>query len=309
MSSSSQPVTSNTSTMTAPNSSVLPYAQYGLTEASRLYGGGAQSPLVNQAGGYLQNVLSGGAGGGIGGDIQSSFARGDPGSLQAKYNIDQSLTDTAGGKFLGANPYLDQMYQSASRPVIDQIQGQFSKAGRYGSAANQDVLGRTLGELSGNIYGQDYARERQNQLTAGNAITQANIGDIQRRYSAADSLANRQQQSLLFAPSFAAEQSGWGPLQRYLAAISGTGLGTSTSGSSTQPYYSNPTGEAAGALGTGALGASLLFGKSGVFPGALQSGYNSASDYLSGLFSSGGGGDTPALASELLSNGGYFAGY
>ena len=299
MGSKSTPVTSNTQTMTAPSGFGAPYAQFGAQEAARLYGKGDTAPIVGQAQGYLDKLLYSNPGDEAWNRMSTGF------DLNPSNNA--TLNDTAQGKFLNSNPYLDQMYQSASRPVIDQVQSQFSKAGRYGSAANQDVLGRTLSELSGNIYGQNYARERQNQLSAGNALTTLAQSGARLFGDTVNSGRASQLQGMLFAPSLAAEQSGWGNLQRYLAAISGAGLGSSSSGSQTQPSYSNPYGEAAGALGTGALASSLLFGKNGVFPGAASNGLRSAGDYLGGLFSSGA---APALSSESLGEGlGYFAGY
>lgn len=95
------------------------------------------------------------------------------------------LAATANGAYLGANPYLAAEYQAAAQPVINayqtatapQTDSNFEAAGRYGSGAqanaqsqNQLDLGTTLGNLSANLYGQDYANERGLQTNAASAL-------------------------------------------------------------------------------------------------------------------------------------------
>lgn len=97
-------------------------------------------------------------------------------------------TAAASGAFLNSNPYLDAMFARAARPVTMQftdvalpgVASMFSSAGRYGSGAMQDAtqrtvdtFGRTLGDLSANIYGTNYANERQLQNTAAQNLDQA----------------------------------------------------------------------------------------------------------------------------------------
>lgn len=82
---------------------------------------------------------------------------------------------TAGGGFLGANPFLQGAIASATRPVMQQFQEQtlpgiqsaFSAAGRYGSGAQaraigqaQEAASRAIGDISASMTAQDYARER-----------------------------------------------------------------------------------------------------------------------------------------------------
>lgn len=294
MGSRSSPSTSTTSVVSAPTSWIAPYQQFGAQEAARLYKGSGTTPLMNDAGDYLQKLVSGNAGQGYSGPT-NQFAMGDP-AMATK--VDQSLTDTAGGKFLNSNPYLDRMFASASRPVTDNIQSQFSAAGRYGSAANQDVLGRTLGELSSNIYGQNYARERQNQLSAGNAITGFSGADRQRQLQANDMMnqiytnnANRQLQGLLFAPQFNQEASGQSALGRYLQAINGMNVGQSSSGSQTVPYYSNPVGQGIGMATAGLQGLGYINSLTG---GGVTGGLGSLWD----IFGGGGGGFDPGPISN-----------
>jgi len=91
------------------------------------------------------------------------------------------LGQTAQGAFLNSNPYMDKMIQSAMDPVVrnfqtataPQLDASFAGSGRYGSGAMlgardtaQQNLGRTLSDMSSNLYGQQYARERQAQDAA-----------------------------------------------------------------------------------------------------------------------------------------------
>jgi len=91
------------------------------------------------------------------------------------------LGQAASGAYLGGNPYFASMVQSAMDPIAKnyqtaispQIDASFAGAGRYGSGAMlgardtaQQNLTRGLSDLSGNLYGQQYARERQQQDAA-----------------------------------------------------------------------------------------------------------------------------------------------
>jgi hypothetical protein len=93
------------------------------------------------------------------------------------------LGNTASGTYLdpNTNPYMAQMVQAAMDPVTRNYQtsiapstdAMFSGGGRYGSGAmagavdtGQRNLVRGLSDLSGNLYGQQFARERQAQDAA-----------------------------------------------------------------------------------------------------------------------------------------------
>ena len=90
---------------------------------------------------------------------------------------------TAGGTYLdpATNPYMAQMVQTAMDPVTRNYQTSVapsldaaaSAAGRYGSGTQAGLadtaernLVRGLSDLSGNLYGQQFARERQAQDAA-----------------------------------------------------------------------------------------------------------------------------------------------
>lgn len=97
----------------------------------------------------------------------------------------QSLTDTASGKFLGSNPYLNSMYQAAADPLATTYQtatspntdSSMEAAGRYNSGANSNAtlnnetaFGKSLADLSAGIYGPAYTAERTNMVNAGNDL-------------------------------------------------------------------------------------------------------------------------------------------
>lgn len=162
------------------------------------------------------------------------------------------LMQTINGNFLNAqNPYFDQAYQSAARPVVDTVTGQFARSGRLGSGAYADVLSRNLAELSGNMAYQNYAAERGRQLSAtalAPSLAQADYGDYQQLANvgaARESQAQAQLQDQVNRYNYEQNLPGQ-KLARYMGLISGGTFGTDTT--SSQPVYSN---NAANFLGGG----------------------------------------------------------
>ena len=91
------------------------------------------------------------------------------------------LNQTIGGGYLGSNPYLDSMFNSAasgvgrqfSQNVLPGIASMFSGAGRTGSGAEAgaadratQAYGDTLGRMGSSIYGGAYESERGRQMQA-----------------------------------------------------------------------------------------------------------------------------------------------
>ncbi len=111
-------------------------------------------------------------------DVQQIFST-LPGATQ------NALQQTAQGDYLNGNPYLDQQFGRAAQQVTDTfnrdispgIAAQFSKAGRVGSDAQGNVLQNAAGQvsdslagLSNDIYGGNYQRERDRQLSAASQL-------------------------------------------------------------------------------------------------------------------------------------------
>lgn len=83
------------------------------------------------------------------------------------------LRDMTQGKFLGKNPYLDQMLQDSGNNTTNLVNQQFSAAGRYGSGAHTGVLADKVGQQPTQARYQNYADERNNQNQAATALLQA----------------------------------------------------------------------------------------------------------------------------------------
>mgnify|MGYP003140010230 CR=1 FL=1 len=128
----------------------------------------AGSPLITEA----QSAIRSAAQGGFGNEALP-LARGLTGGANLGEAIDLTRA-TARGDFLGGSPGLQGAIDRALDPVQNRIQSQFSRAGRLGSGANQDVLTRGLANAASDIAYQDYSRERQNQLAA-----QQNLANLQ----------------------------------------------------------------------------------------------------------------------------------
>lgn len=130
-----------------------------------------------------------------------------------------SLQNTASGMYLNSNPYLDEMFGSASDAVSRAYQtatapttaSNFSGAGRYGSGAyansvsqNQQDLGSTLGNLSANIYGGNYQAERARQDAASQALSSL----IAQNYGLQGNFLNQAGQQYLAGLDQAAQDTG-----------------------------------------------------------------------------------------------------
>ena len=156
-----------------------PYLQMGLQRAQQLFFGAQPQLFPGQMyvspSAQTQQALA----------QQEALATGAQPTLQAAQQAYQAslgqIGQTAAGGFLQGNPYQQAMLASATRPITQQFGEQvipgiaslYSRAGRYGSGAMERALGgateaygRALGDVSANIVGQDYARERQLQQQA-----------------------------------------------------------------------------------------------------------------------------------------------
>jgi hypothetical protein len=210
---------------------------------------------------------------------------------QAQQAYQQSLGGigaTAGGSFLGSNPYQAQMMQAATRPleqqfsqsVLPSIASLYSKAGRYGSGAMQNALGqategygRALGDITSNIAGQQYQQERglqqQAQLgLAGLASAAPSIygqqfipsQQLAQVGAAREAIAAQPLQEQMARFQFG-QQLPYQQLQGYLSSVYGTPMANYGTQSSQAP--NNYIGSALGGAGLGYLGGSLLGGTTG----------------------------------------------
>lgn len=137
------------------------------------------------------------------------------------------IGDTVNGAYLNSNPYVDKMFNSAADSVGQQfrnntmpgLNGAFSKGGRLGSTAYANAAnsaansyGTTLNNLATNIYGQNYANERNNQMQAAGMAPQIGAADAR---------------MLMEAGQFQ-DNAPWQNIARYKDAVGGNYGGTSS---------------------------------------------------------------------------------
>jgi hypothetical protein len=118
---------------------------------------------------------------------------------------ESDLQRTARGDFLGSNPYLAGEYAAASRPMVNaymtatapQTDSAYNAAGRLSSGAHDNAvqqiettLATGLGDLSANLYGQDYANERNLMTSAGTSLGNLGIGSLGTRVGQAATAAD-----------------------------------------------------------------------------------------------------------------------
>lgn len=80
----------------------------------------------------------------------------------------QNLYNTLSGAYMmpGANPFLDATFGTMADQLRGQLSAQFNQAGMLNSTPNQGMLQTGLSTLANQVYGQNYAQERQNQMQA-----------------------------------------------------------------------------------------------------------------------------------------------
>jgi len=177
---------SNTKTKTDPWAPAQGALQQALGGAQNAYNTTYNGPLVagmdpnvtagqnQQLGLASQGMLSGGAQSGIGGVTGMLNSGGIGAPMQ--YGIDtlqgtvNNLNPIAQGQYLQNNPYLDSIINTMNQNVTNDVNSQFSKAGRYGSGAYAGTLGTKLAQNEGNLRYQNFMDQLNAMLGANNAI-------------------------------------------------------------------------------------------------------------------------------------------
>ena len=179
---------------------------------------------------------------------------------------------TARGDFLGANPFVDQMFNRAAQGVVNQYTGTVmpnidtaaNRANALGGSAYQEYadrarfdLGQNLNNLATQIYGGNYMNERglqQQAMMSAPQMLEGNLRGAQAMLGAGDIRRGVEQDRL----NLAYEDFERARLHPYANLdVLGNALGISMGGGGTtitqQPsfYQANPV---AGAIGGGALG-------------------------------------------------------
>lgn len=184
----------------------------------------------------------------------------------------QNITSTLQGDYLNpaSNPYLQATADRALGDVQSRINSQFNNQ-NFGTSAHQETLQRGLGEQANQIYGQNYASERDRQLAAaGQAQGLAGADYMDANYlqgigAQRQGLANQYLGNAAGQFNQAAQWP-YQQLERYGNVVSqGTGQGgTVTSPNPNQGGGSSPM---AGALGGAAAGSA--FGPWGALAGGV----------------------------------------
>lgn len=144
---------------------------------------------------------------------------------------------------MGTNPLLS----AAFRPVIDTVQSQFAKAGRYGSGANQQALASALAPAA--LRAQQAAISQAPQVQNLDLQQLAQVGSA-REQQAQSELADSVNR-FNFEQNVDAQK-----LNNYLALVGGGTVGSQRS----QPVFRNPLASGlGGALGGARLGSALGF--------------------------------------------------
>lgn len=170
----------NSALQTLPmNAAVQTIGNAGLGQASqdaisKLQGMGGSNPWMDQAASILGNTANTIGTGGAASDY---------------------LTSTANGDYLNGSPYLDSIISKGASDIANQTNNMFAAGGRYGSGANQGVLSDSIANYANNLRNENYQAERQNQLSAANALESAQQNRAGLQTSAANSLGSLGQNS------------------------------------------------------------------------------------------------------------------
>ena len=177
------------------------YGQAGTQPGASAYQQAAQGGMQVAGQPQLQN-LYGQAGIQPGQQVFGQAAGGQFGNMATG-----QLANIAGGGFLNANPYQQQMMQAATRPLEQQFAQQvlpgisslYSKSGRLGSGSMERALGtatesfgRALGDVTSNLAGSQFQQERQLQQQALGQLAGVSAQDIQTRLAGAGALEQAQ---------------------------------------------------------------------------------------------------------------------
>jgi hypothetical protein len=202
-----------------------------------------------------------------------------------------NLGQIGAGSFLGGSPFRDQAIQAATRPLTQQfeqstlpaIQSAFSRAGRYGSGAQERAIGqaqeattRAIGDISAQIAAADYARERGLQQQAlGQQLAAAQVApqffasqflpsqQLAQVGAAQEAIAQQPLQEAMTRFQFQ-QQLPYQQLQTFLSGVYGTPMAASQYQNIPQAQ-SNRLGSALGGAALGGTAASVLGGTSGLF--------------------------------------------
>ncbi len=241
--------TAKTVTNTEPPAFQLPYLTKGMERAEDLYNATGPNYFPGQT--YVD----------FSPQTNAALTAAENRALTGSPLLQQSqneLLKQAQGQYLTptSNPFIQDLYNQMAGDVTAGVQSQFSKAGRLGSGANQEVLAGALGDLATQVYAPNYQMERQNMqnaLMAAPQMAQTDYDDIYRLRQVGAEREGLQEAALADAMNRYQYQQmlPYEKLRNYQAATGGSYGQTSTT---MQPLQRNL---AAGLLSGGLAGAEI----------------------------------------------------
>jgi len=173
------------------------------------------------------------------------------------------LKNTLRGDYLSpdSNPWLRQNVDAAMGQAQGRLNSQFNSPGAFGSTAHQETMAKGLGGIGAQMYGQNYANERQNQMgAAGQALNygQADYQDLNALLGIGDTTRQYNQDQLTQRYNDWLEQRNY-PLQQLDILGNSLGMAVGNQGStlSTAPNP-NQSSSLANLAGAGLAGYGLL---------------------------------------------------
>lgn len=215
-------------TQVQPPSYAMPFLKFGLDQAKAQFNTQAPNyyPASTVVGFSPESSMSL--------DMMRNRAL-DPNSMtaQARDVVQQNL--------MGTNP----LQSAAFKPVIDSVQSQFAKAGRYGSGANQQALASALAPAA--LQAQQAAIAQAPQIQNQDLAQLSAVGAAREQQSQAE--LEDQINRFNFEQNIQQQK-----LKDYMALVGGGTVGSNT----IQPVFRNSASSAlGGALGGAQLGSSL----------------------------------------------------
>lgn len=118
-------------------------------------------------------------------------------STKGPLSSEKNLGAMASGEYLkSGNPYFNSAIQGQLDATADQVQSQFSGAGRYGSGANTSVLTQQLGNIRSTALADQFNRDSANMLAANGQIDSATLGRLNAQSGALAGLTGVQNQNI-----------------------------------------------------------------------------------------------------------------
>lgn len=256
MSKGSNPTNVTTTTSSEPSEFVKPYVTEAFDQAQNLFQSSTPNFYPNQTYTDFAPETTASL------NLATQRALNNPLLASSQNEINSILQ----GNYLSptTNPYSQALYNQIAGDVTSGVQSQFSKAGRLGSGANQEILARELGKVGTQVYGDQYNRERENMVNAtalAPQLAQADYSDIQALAGVGATKEGMEMAKIqdAMARFDFEQQKPYYKLREYLGSI---GANVPTTTANTQPVFRNTAGGLLGGALTGVDIASKIPGLS-----------------------------------------------